>query len=137
MTHITTHIAVNEKIYKNYEILTNSMTTYLLASSSLRLASISLLGGYWGRLEGSQAKGSVLKNCKTQIILGMNANYIVTINDWKASTKYVWLKVALFPWWHHYGKKTHSPIYAILPTIWQGKKAMFSIEHFLLNSSRQ
>lgn len=38
----------------------------LLASSSRRLASISLLGGYFGRLEGSQAKGLVLKNCKME-----------------------------------------------------------------------
>lgn len=35
-----------------------------LASSSRRLASISLVGGYFGRLEGSQAYGSVLKNCR-------------------------------------------------------------------------
>ena len=39
-----------------------------LASSSRRLASISLVGGYFGRLEGSQAYGSVLKNCRTSQI---------------------------------------------------------------------
>lgn len=37
--------------------------TNRLASSSLRFASISLLGGYFGRLDGSHAKGSVVKNC--------------------------------------------------------------------------
>jgi len=37
--------------------------TNRLASSSLRFASISLLGGYWGRLDGSHAWGSVVKNC--------------------------------------------------------------------------
>lgn len=65
----------------NMQIYKTNDDTYLLASSSLLLASISLLGGYCGRLEGSQAKGSVLKNCKTENINGMNANYILTIND--------------------------------------------------------
>lgn len=41
-----------------------SMNPYLLASSSRNLASISLLGGYLGRLDGSQATGLVVKNCK-------------------------------------------------------------------------
>lgn len=36
---------------------------YLLSSSSLNLASISLLGGYLGNPEGSQANGWVVKNC--------------------------------------------------------------------------
>jgi hypothetical protein len=40
-----------------------SRETNRLASSSLRFASISLLGGYWGKLDGSHACGSVLKNC--------------------------------------------------------------------------
>lgn len=40
------------------------MSSYLLASSSRNLASISLLGGYLGKLEGSQAIGLVVKNCK-------------------------------------------------------------------------
>lgn len=35
---------------------------YLLASSSLILASNSLLGGYFGKLEGSQGSGFVEKN---------------------------------------------------------------------------
>ena len=35
---------------------------YLLASSCLSLTSYSLLGGSFGRLEGSQASGLVLKN---------------------------------------------------------------------------
>uniref|UniRef100_A0A7C8Z5H8 Uncharacterized protein n=1 Tax=Opuntia streptacantha TaxID=393608 RepID=A0A7C8Z5H8_OPUST len=34
----------------------------LLASSSLNFASSSLLGGYFGKLEGSQGSGFVLKN---------------------------------------------------------------------------
>lgn len=47
-------------------ILTNEISgkmTNRLASSSLRFASISLLGGYLGRLDGSHAKGSAVKNC--------------------------------------------------------------------------
>lgn len=40
-----------------------SRHSYLRASSSRLLASISLLGGYFGRSEGSQAKGSIMKNC--------------------------------------------------------------------------
>ena len=35
----------------------------LLASSSLNLTSNSLLGGYFGNSDGSQAYGSVVKNC--------------------------------------------------------------------------
>lgn len=35
---------------------------HLLASSSLNFASNSLLGGYFGKLEGSQGRGSVVKN---------------------------------------------------------------------------
>jgi len=49
-----------------WTILTNEISgkmTNRLASSSLRFASISLLGGYFGRLDGSHAKGSVVKNC--------------------------------------------------------------------------
>ena len=42
---------------------TGVKVTNRLASSSLRFASISLLGGYFGRLDGSHAKGSVVKNC--------------------------------------------------------------------------
>lgn len=36
---------------------------YLRASSSRSFASISLLGGYFGKLEGSQGNGFVVKNC--------------------------------------------------------------------------
>lgn len=39
------------------------MKANLLASSSRNFASNSLLGGYFGKLEGSQATGSVVKNC--------------------------------------------------------------------------
>jgi hypothetical protein len=38
--------------------------TYLLASSSRTLTSNSLLGGYFGKLDGSQGRGFVVKNCK-------------------------------------------------------------------------
>jgi hypothetical protein len=37
---------------------------YLLVASSRILASISLLGGYFGKLDGSQGKGSDVKNCQ-------------------------------------------------------------------------
>lgn len=37
---------------------------YLLASSSRTLASNSLLGGYLGKVEGSQGCGLVVKNCE-------------------------------------------------------------------------
>lgn len=43
------------------------LTAYLLASSSRSLASNSLLGGYLGKLEGSQARGLVVKNWKGQL----------------------------------------------------------------------
>lgn len=36
---------------------------YLLDSSPRRLTSISLVGGYLGRLDGTHAYGSVVKNC--------------------------------------------------------------------------
>lgn len=39
-------------------------STDLLASSSRNFAFISLLGGYFGKLDGSQASGSVLKYCQ-------------------------------------------------------------------------
>lgn len=45
---------------------------YLLASSSRNFASISLLGGYDGKLEGSQANGFVVKNCQTGEYLIVN-----------------------------------------------------------------
>lgn len=48
-------------IILNIEI--SGKVTNRLASSSLRFASISLLGGYFGRLDGSHPKGSVVKNC--------------------------------------------------------------------------
>jgi len=41
---------------------TPNFSTYLLASSSRTLASNSLLGGYFGKLEGSQGRGFVEKN---------------------------------------------------------------------------
>ena len=40
-----------------------SYNMYLLASSRT-FASISLLGGYLGKVEGSQASGFAVKNCK-------------------------------------------------------------------------
>lgn len=39
--------------------------TDLRASSSLLFESNSLLGGYFGKLEVSQARGFLVKNCKT------------------------------------------------------------------------
>lgn len=38
---------------------------HLLASSSRTFASNSLLGGYFGKLEGSQGRGFIAKNCKS------------------------------------------------------------------------
>lgn len=48
------------KIY-NYNSPPN-LDTYLLASSSRTLASNSLLGGYFGKLEGSHGRGFIEKN---------------------------------------------------------------------------
>ena len=43
-----------------------SLEPYFLSSSFRSLASNSLLGGYFGKLDGSQGRGSVLKNCRTR-----------------------------------------------------------------------
>jgi hypothetical protein len=48
LKHVYIHMYVQQKV-KRVNV------THLLASSSLNLASISLLGGYVGRLEGLQA----------------------------------------------------------------------------------
>jgi len=45
------------------KINTVNLYQYLLASSR-NLASISLLGAYFGKLDGSQGTGSDVKNCK-------------------------------------------------------------------------
>ena len=45
--------------------------TNLRASSSRRFASNSLLGGYLGKLEGSQASGFVVKNYKMKSITSL------------------------------------------------------------------
>jgi len=45
---------------------------YLLASSSRRFASNSLLGGYLGKLEGLQAYGFVVKNYRHNSKLMVN-----------------------------------------------------------------
>jgi hypothetical protein len=50
---------------------------YRLASSSLLFASISLLGGYFGRLDGSHAKGSVVKNCVYACKINRNHLYLI------------------------------------------------------------
>ena len=52
----------------------------LLASSSLNFTSISLLGGYFGKLDGSQAYGSVIKNCKQETKYFTNY-FILSIYD--------------------------------------------------------
>ena len=46
------------------------VSTDLLASSFRTFASNSLLGGYFGKLEGSQASGFIIKNCNTNIEFG-------------------------------------------------------------------
>ena len=42
---------------------------YLLASSSRSFELISLLGGYFGKLEGLHGKGLVLKNCSKKTLV--------------------------------------------------------------------
>lgn len=49
----------NELVREGHE---NSQIANLLVSSSRSLASNSLLGGYFGKLDGSQGRGFVVKN---------------------------------------------------------------------------
>lgn len=54
---------------------------HLLASSSLSFASNSLLGGYFGKLEGSHGSGLEEKNCKKEA-------KIYTIRDLKTGSSF-------------------------------------------------
>lgn len=65
------------------------MSVHLLDSSSLSFASISLLGGYLGKLEGSQACGFVVKNCQEtsasrQHATSNTAHYMIINKEQKA-----------------------------------------------------
>lgn len=52
----------NKKLAKTYLCFLLNCYIYLRASSSRTLASNSLLGGYFGKLKGSQGSGFVVKN---------------------------------------------------------------------------
>lgn len=55
--------------------------SYLLASSSLNLTSISLLGGCFGNSDGSHAYGSVAKNCTQRDIIASKVIYLCMYYD--------------------------------------------------------
>ena len=70
-----TPLCLKRKINSNSQYLGNTIPdngkkwrketeTNLLASSLNFITSISLVGGHFGKLDGSQAYGSVVKNCK-------------------------------------------------------------------------
>lgn len=60
-----------------FNIMGNKTLEYLNASLSRRLASNSLLGGNFGKLEGAQGKGFVVKNWQ---ISNMNSNMVSRIS---------------------------------------------------------
>ena len=70
-------------------IETMSNKAYLLSSSSRSLASISLLGGYFGKLDGSQGRGFVVKNWngKVQIINPIIETHINEVNYLKLGVR--------------------------------------------------